>query len=966
MAQSFTVGAAATRSRRATAIPDFRNAEVGRDEDPQRIHGTVCWDDTNRPAAEVTVEIRTADTGKEVGRAETNTEGHYSITAEVGCKVELGIYATLLDRDGRPLLSLREMPARLVGRRLHYDITLPESGRNRRKPRSARPKIQIGPMLLDARAVATVEPDVVLDIARAMVDAKSARQSAGRIATLSPGLVPREHLKHTLCGTDLLATVDALIRLKQWPRKIGLEIDRILGLYDYGFTQTSYNCPNFTINYYIDGPAAVDPDTSAQDVIDPGLATVLANLPAGGPPTYIKRVCFWLERALGTYISPPFSLRNPATGGRIQVYINTSPYGSATPGAFYLNNALNDDLLAAVTVHELFHMVQFQYAGSGVWQYSMMEGGAVWAEDANTEMMNRYLDEAGTNFNGIGVQVQPQLSLETAGYKCSLFWRYLSEQRSPIPTALDEPLPITLGDFGGDVYRPLIEACEAGGWNLASVKAAIRSMPYYGDFYEVGYLDPGREDLTSSETTLGNYVLACYLKDLDESVPDRRFDFMEGQETIYMDEVIGEPPQPGDKLPSVTLQGSGTLTTGGGLAFASSLPRFGSRYYEVAIDPAIADVQVVWSAPGVTSLLLQIVEIDQDGNVRDIHRTDAAAYTKQFANQLAAKKLAKIAVVATGCDSSGNFTLAVNPMPAAPNVMVTRWNSHLTKEYEMDSRGWSWTWVSPDIWVDNDGDGVADSDVFFNYNNQLTIRLHNKGGAAANGIAVDFWYQDASGGLLPAAWLPVQNTASVTQSLSGLSLTAGATGQWVVDWSPVPSGASHHFCIRAVVTVPSDPNGDNKRVLSNFGNVHVKFAKFTDISILRRLLAIDPAGPVELSVVPRLGPEFAVAARDLLAQRVRHLEPGETARDVIRITHIPLRGQLAHREPKLLDDEHVCNCAEVPIRPDPQGYYRPDPDSLPPGIADRPMITLVHSVRGLAIGGVTLLVTVDPEEALEV
>ena len=965
MAQSHTVRATAAEWRRATATPDFRDAEDRCDEDARHIAGTVRWADTNQPATEVSVEIRVADSGEEIGRAETDPKGYYAIEAPAKYKAELGIYPTVLDRCGRPLLSMRNMPVRLVGNRLHYDITLPAIGRDRLKPRPERPKIQVGPMLLDARAVAAAEPDIALDIARAMVDPKAARQSEGRIAALSPDLVPRAYLKRTLCGTTLLATLDELIRLKKWPREVGLAIDQILNLFDYGYTQTTYDCPNFTINYYVDGPAAVDPDISAQDVVDPGLGTVLANLPAGSPPTYIKRVCFWLERALSTYISPPFSLRNPAGGGRIQVYINTSPYGSATPGAFYLNNALNNDLLAAVTVHELFHMVQFQYAGSGAWQYSMMEGGAVWAEDANTEMMNRYLDEAGTNFNGTGVQVQPQLSLESAGYKCSLFWRYLSEQRSPIPTALDEPLPIGLSDFGGDVYRPLIEACEAGGWNLASIKGAIRSMPYYGDFYDFGYLDPGRQDLTSSETTLGNYVLACYLKDLDENVPDRRFDFMEGQETIYMDEVIGEPPQPGDKLPSITLQGSGMLTTMGGLAFASSLPRFGSRYYEVAIDPAVADVQVVWSAPGVTSLLLQIVEIDEDGKVRDIHRTDAATYTKQFANQQAAKKLAKIAIVATGCDANGNFSLTVNPVAAAPNVMVTRWNSRLTKEYEIDSRGWSWTWVSPDIWVDNDGDGVADSDVFFNYNNQLTIRLHNKGRVAANGIAVDFWYQDASGGLSPGAWLPVQNTASVTQSLSGLSLAAGATGQWVVDWSPVPSGASHHFCIHAVVTVPGDPNSDNKRVLSNFGNVHVKFAKFVDISIVRRLLAIDPAGPVELSVVPRLGPDLGIAARDLLAQRVRHLEPGETARDVIRILHAPIRERIAHRHPKLHDTHHACNCAGVPTQPDPRGHYPTDPRALPPGIADRPMITLVHSVRGLAIGGVTLLVTVDPEEAPE-
>src|SRR5262249_43057568 len=162
------------------------------------------------------------------------------------------------------------------------------------------------------------------------------------------------------------------------------------------------------------------------------------------------------------------------------------------------------DLLAAVTVHELFHMVQFQYSGTGTWRQSMLEGGAVWAEDANTEMMNRYLDEAGSNFNGIGVQVQPQMSLGTASYKCSLFWRSLSDQRSPIPGDADAPLPIPLSDFGADIYRPIIEACESGGWDLPSIRSAINALPFYGTFYDFGYLDGGRQDLTSSETTLGN------------------------------------------------------------------------------------------------------------------------------------------------------------------------------------------------------------------------------------------------------------------------------------------------------------------------------------------------------------------------------------------------------------------------------------------------------------------------------
>jgi hypothetical protein len=53
-----------------------------------------------------------------------------------------------------------------------------------------------------------------------------------------------------------------------------------------------------------------------------------------------------------------------------------------------------------------------------------------------------------------------------------------------------------------------------------------RHLPWYQSFFRFGYLDAARLDETSSETLLGNFWLACYLKDLGTAVPDRRFDFM--------------------------------------------------------------------------------------------------------------------------------------------------------------------------------------------------------------------------------------------------------------------------------------------------------------------------------------------------------------------------------------------------------------------------------------------------------
>jgi hypothetical protein len=929
-----------------------------RQEGAGHVLARVRWAD-GEPVSGASVAFFDSISGKDVGQAHTNIRG----AAEAALRGNpRRIYAVVSARDDWQLGSTQATPIVAVGRDVEMHIEVDRSPYPGGQSERARPTVRLGTLDLDARAITEAEPEIVLEVARALVGHEVSANAIANIRALSPDLMPDGLVQRTLCGTTVLAALDELIRRRGWPRDLALELQDILTLRPYGYTSAVYECPNFRINYFMDGPAAVNADTSSQDVIDPGLTTVLATLPAGSPPTYIKRACFWLERALSNYISAPSNLRNPAASGKIPVYINTSPYGSATPSAFYLNNNLNNDLLCAVTVHELFHMVQFQYSGSGAWQYSMMEGGAVWAEDTNTEMMNRYLDEAGTNFNGIGVQDQPQQSLESAGYKCSLFWRYLSEQQSAIPTTIDEPLPIALSNIGRDVYRQLIEACEAGSWSADDIKAAIRALPWYQDFYEFGYLDAARQDLTSSETLFGNYVLACYLKDLDENVPDRRFDFMEGQETIYMDEVIGEAPQPGDKLASVALAGSGTLTPAMSLAFSSTVSRFSSRYFEVIVDPAVIDVQVQYTSSGITSSLVQIVSIDQDGLVRDIYRRDSANYTKQFANLRDGKRLAKIVIAVSGAASSGSFSLSVNPAAAAPDVMVTRWHSLPKTEYEIDSRNWAWTWVSPDVWVDNDGDGIADSEIFFNFNNQLHIRLHNKGNADASGIGIALWYQDASGGLSPTNWLPVQDTSGTTQALTGLTLAAGATSDWIVNWSPVPSGMSHHFCIRAAVTVPGDPNTDNKRVLSNFGNVQIKFGHFVGIGFILRNIDELHAREVQLDIVPRLKHGLEVAPIDGLALAKVSLAPGEARPETIRLVHRPITKVYEHRPLEKADSDD--RCGEIPrleLRPDPLGRYPIDDRTLPPGLSSKThsFVTLVQSVDGLPQGGVTLLVQLD-------
>ena len=85
-------------------------------------------------------------------------------------------------------------------------------------------------------------------------------------------------------------------------------------------------------------------------------------------PAYVRLVAFWLERSLRFYTSPPFSMRNPAANGRLSASSTPRHSDRQVKARSYINNELPADLVCAVAVHELFHMVQFSYDGPGDWR----------------------------------------------------------------------------------------------------------------------------------------------------------------------------------------------------------------------------------------------------------------------------------------------------------------------------------------------------------------------------------------------------------------------------------------------------------------------------------------------------------------------------------------------------------------------------------------------------------------------
>lgn len=931
------------------------------------IKGLVQDDRQLKPIADVSVLLQlNGDKARTLDRSTTDEDGHFGFMLapddlNESWQGSASLWLLVTTPDGRALFSTRDTTLLLRGTVWDVTLTIPhERIASLQQAAPVRPSVRVGAFDLDAQMLAELEQEDLLYLARMVLRKEVPPQNALRIERLHPDLLPARSLEKYFSLTPVFRTIDGIIRHKKWPRAFAHKVRQYHTTPAEDVKPIVHECDNFVVTYYLEGPARVDPDDSSQPVAEPGEASMtLMTLPAGGAPTYIKRLCFWLERALSTYTSPPFGLKNPALAGRIPVTVLDVDIGGVYPDGMSIDNNLPPDLLASIVSHEVFHLVQQGYVSlyAGPWGEGLLEGSAVAAEDAVVDRVNRYLFEATTIWGGVyGALQYTNQSLFSMSHDSGFFWRYFVEQHSP---DLTRPLG------GVETYRTLLGECEKeGSCTTFAIRETIRSLPWYQEFYGFGYLDPGKDDLLSAETTLGNYALACILKDLGALVPDRRFTFIESENDILWDEVFNahdltlKCPET-DKIGPVQITASATLTASKSKSFSGEVNSFASQYYVVQPDSAITNVDVEFS--GVDGQIFQIALVNEDGTVRDIHRSDRARYSKRLVRVRDGMPIQALLMVVTGCEAGGEYTISLNPASPSSDVMVTRWNTRRETEYEIDSFFWSWTWVSPDIWVDNDGDNIPDDIVHLDADNRLHVRLHNKGNADASNIVVEFFYQDASGSLSPTGWLPVVDTSGTVQVLTGLSLGAGQSRVWSVNWCPRASGTSRHFCVRVVLTVPGDPNADNKRAMSNFGNVTIQPGRSAELEALRRNPSPVPL-PIDLEVISRLPPELTVSRQDVQEQQAIVLGPGETRADRLLVFHLGRREEPGTEHPSA-DHGHLLT--HEPLIDDVQAWcerFNIPPDALPPHVAGKALVTLVHKAKGVVTGGVTFQIVPEPRK----
>ena len=118
--------------------------------------------------------------------------------------------------------------------------------------------------------------------------------------------------------------------------------------------------------------------------------------------------------------------------------------------------------------------------------------------------------------------------------------------------------------------------------------------------------------------------------------------------------------------------------------------------------------------------------------------------------------------------------------------------------------------AGPDIWIDNNSDGIMDAPVVGAVN-RLYIRGRNLGPATANNVTASLYYRDCSTGL---------NFPTGAFSIGSIPLPAIPAGGALFNWVPwtvpsPPAGSSGHWCIGGIVTAPYDPQTNEWSPLDN-------------------------------------------------------------------------------------------------------------------------------------------------------
>lgn len=887
----------------------------------------------------------------------------------------------------------------------------------------------IGGLQVDADAFKNVVPSDLIALARGYRGQPIDTNKLSLFQSINSTLV--NHLltgqgndEESTCLTPQILFIESALKRLQAEQSFFDELDIVL--FDLPLEADSYQTAHFQIHYRIwdgnedqwspssDTILGLDAPSEEVRLYNDAETLIGATEANNGIPNYIQKLAIWLEYAFERY-TQNYLLRDPRVGGaRIYVaveYLEGAVLGYGGNGYIAVKNSFEDSELAGTPAHELFHCVQTQYLSSSdspsplaAWKPFMLEGMNRCMEDTINDGLNRWMGDANHHFQN---NWRYDVGLPDMRYSAALFWKYMAEQHSELISSAHEPA------IGIDVLRKACEMAETIGAADINVPITLRSQfqtPYYGTFQHFIYLPPRHSELSTNETTYGNWLAANYLQCLRESSADRRFTYMEASERIHS----------GGGLQCIYPTNRDDLDLNGAINIENGLVSWSAGYHEVNIQPGVTTARISFTAQSdFHNPLVQILLISQDNTLSDLIRFDG-----DFTKTINTSELDKITIVVGARGTAGDYSVRAESIVSASDVMITRWNSVAGKEHEFDPIGWSWHWISPDIWVDNyDGElHLAEKSLLqFEWHNplggsnHLYIRLRNKGTQRAENVSLRFYYQDASAGLRDNNWQPMlSDEAGTLALLSGLNLDPGEEispfANW---WLPTPdvsdSGSCFHYCVKVVIESPFDENIDNKMAFSNFCFVKESLPevpsyelKTIDVRVWADWLYTDQLTPyvpeewliwrdrlgmsrtVNTYFIPRNNPQLLFHQRDYLS--LKHI----VVQDILGDSTITYDGNLQltnaksqrskDAPSKMPDSENRVYHLRFSLEdadkelPDSLRRYQsianalppgaaltdiqnsPDPNTLPPGMANIPMATMVQEIGGEIIGGITFVI----------
>lgn len=561
-------------------------------------------------------------------------------------------------------------------------------------------------------------------------------------------------------------------------------------------SKSNYGNGNFKINY-IDNPNDVNcipqpTDLGPHNVQLKGRAGTLGDVigqtdPANNVPSVVQEYGIRFEYALSKYQQAGFP--SPLFPGRpIEVYIaNMTVRGQANSDkTIWLYNAWEPSTPAMehCVNHEFFHLIEdlyfYSYStdSSGNIKatqisspdtledfYFYLEGLAEWAPHLVNE--KSYVYETYFNLNTMSAHPPEKWVLLSSEYSAAcVFWKYYSEQLTSLSTPFE----------GADVIRKVWEYIQtksndyrsSGSWfewsfrdtlsaftreeftDVSLLRFIENSQGNPGDFINIsGYTkSPDSYDCLSNESLYGNWALAGICKELNKSQLDRRFGYLED----FQNEI------------SLAIPSRTNLVLGQSAPL--NIMKWATQYFQLDITNQTSPVKITINC-NTTSItpsdaLVQLVLVDSGNNIVDIIKSITPIYSstvmferiigQPYMSETLTKNIKKIFVVVTTFESAITGTVQAQSTSPTSDVMMTRWNSEISREYQINFKTSSYSGLTSDIsktrlphrktiWVYDPKTKHWKQKIILEWLTFYNMKVHNKGNSDAPDVKAQIDFQ---------------------------------------------------------------------------------------------------------------------------------------------------------------------------------------------------------------------------------